>query len=213
MSAKWLLHHRACTSRLEDMGPGTYFHRVILEGGRGDNTRDIGSSSKTAHTSSSSSSGSSSSTTENSTSSTSTSTSGPLDSDPAPHDLLDPAHIRRIVFCCGKVFYHLYHARAAAGIRDVTLVRVEQIAPFPYDLIGPAVQKYPLAELVWVQEEAKNQGAWTYVKPRFDTALREARVDRAPIRFVGRKPSASPASGGYNVHVQEQKEVMDAALR
>jgi 2-oxoglutarate dehydrogenase E1 component len=188
MSAKWLLHHRACTSRVEDMGPGTYFQRVILEGGRGDNTRDITAKGDVADASDADTTGA------------------------AAGGLLDPAQIRRVLFCSGKVFYHLYHARAALGIRDVTIIRIEQIAPFPYDLVGPAIAKYPHAELVWVQEEPKNQGAWAYVKPRFDTTLREERIDRAPIRFVGRKPSSSPASGGYSVHTAEQRDVVDRAF-
>lgn len=56
------------------------------------------------------------------------------------------------------MFYHLYHARTAAQVKEITVIRVEQIAPFPYDLVGPAVKKFPAAELVWVQEEPKNQG-------------------------------------------------------
>ena len=189
MSAKWLLHHRACTSRVQDLGPGTYFNRVILEGGRGDNTRGT-AAAKAADADGDADGG----------------------TDGAVAALLGPTQIRRVLFCSGKVFYHLYHARAAMGVRDVTIVRVEQIAPFPYDLVGPAIAKFPHAEIVWVQEEPKNQGAWAYVKPRFDTTLREGQLDRAPIRFVGRPPSSSPASGGYSVHTTEQRGIVDRAL-
>ena len=85
---------------------------------------------------------------------------------------------------CTQMFYHLYHARAAAGIKTTTFVRLEQIAPFPYDIVARAIHRYPNAELVWVQEEPRNMGAWAYVKPRFDTTLREKLLDHAPIRYV-----------------------------
>ena len=83
-----------------------------------------------------------------------------------------------------QIFYHLHQARKAARIQDITIIRVEQIAPFPYDLIAPAINKFQNAELVWVQEEPKNMGAWTYVKPRFDTAMREWGIVRSPIRLM-----------------------------
>ena len=75
------------------------------------------------------------------------------------------------------------------------------------------ILKYPNAHLVWVQEEPKNMGAWNYVKPRFDTCMREHNLlVRQRIEFVGRKPAASPATGAYKVHVAEQKWVIDKAL-
>jgi 2-oxoglutarate dehydrogenase E1 component len=122
-------------------------------------------------------------------------------------------------------------------IDNISIIRIEQIAPFPYDLIGPAIRKYPAAELVWMQEEPKNQGntaaataiqelqltdcgfvclfvgAWAYIKPRFDTVLREYGIGRKSIRYIGRKPSASAATGSYKVHTQEQKEIIDLALK
>lgn len=91
-------------------------------------------------------------------------------------------------------------------------MRVEQIAPFPYDLLRDVMKKYSSAELVWVQEEPKNQGAWAYIKPRFDTALRQDNKSRVNIRFIGRKPSASAATGSYKLHTQEQRELLDLAL-
>jgi 2-oxoglutarate dehydrogenase E1 component len=111
----------------------------------------------------------------------------------------------------------LYHARTAAKIKDITLIRLEQIAPFPYDLIGPAIRKFHDAELCWVQEEPKNMGAWSYVKPRFDTTCREECSCDPPfpmksIRYIGRRPSASSATGGYKQHVKEQKEFLEEAL-
>ena len=90
--------------------------------------------------------------------------------------LLADRDIKRVVFCTGKMFYHLFHARNAAGIDDVKLVRIEQIAPFPYDLIMPCLMRYPNAEVVWCQEEPKNMGAYVYVKARLETSLRHIQV-------------------------------------
>lgn len=183
MSAKWLLHHRACVSHINDMTTGTFFQRVILEGGRGDNMsqRNKGTNER--------------------------------DNEEEENNLLDPLKIRRVLFCSGKVFYHLYHARHSMAIKDITIIRVEQIAPFPYDLIGPAIARYPNADLVWAQEEPKNQGAWGYVKPRFDTAMRDAGIkDRTNIRYIGRKPSSASAVGSYHIHDQEQKIFIKEAL-
>jgi len=172
-SPKWLLHHKACVSRLEDMAEGTFMARVITEGGRGDN---MATQKRTVK-------------------------------------LKPDAEIRRVIFCCGKVFYHLYHAREAAGLDDITIVRIEQIAPFPYDLIIPILDKYRSSELVYCQEEPKNQGAWSFVKLRLLTCIRENGLnDNRPVLYRGRKPSSSPASGGYSVHVSEQKAFIDAAL-
>jgi len=134
MSPKWLLHHRACVSSINDMATGTFFQRVILEGGRGDNMTQFNDNN------------------DNNDSN---------DNDiVTKYELLNASEIKRVIFCCGKVFYHLYHARQGSSIRDVTIIRIEQIAPFPYDLIAPAIKKFPnAADICWVQEEPKNQGS------------------------------------------------------
>ncbi|XP_020278096.1 2-oxoglutarate dehydrogenase, mitochondrial isoform X3 [Pseudomyrmex gracilis] len=84
----------------------------------------------------------------------------------------NPNGVKRLLFCSGKVYYDLKKARAERKLDDkIAIARVEQISPFPYDLVKKEAEKYPNAELVWSQEEHKNQGAWTYVQPRFHTAL------------------------------------------
>ena len=172
-SGKWLLHHKACVSRLDDMAEGTFFQRVISEGGRGDNMQ---TQKRTIR-------------------------------------LKPDAEIRRVILCSGKIFYHLYHAREAAGLDNVTIIRIEQIAPFPHDLLAPLLERFPNArEIVWCQEEPKNQGFWPFIRPRLQTCMRENGLDVKPLLYRGRKPSSSPASGGYSVHVTEQKTLIDAAL-
>ncbi|XP_071546217.1 2-oxoglutarate dehydrogenase complex component E1 isoform X4 [Panulirus ornatus] len=86
------------------------------------------------------------------------------------------ANVKRLIFCSGKVYYELTAARKEAGIEDkIAITRVEQIAPFPYDLIKQECDRYPEAELVWSQEEHKNMGAWSYIQPRIATALNHER--------------------------------------
>ncbi|XP_063975177.1 2-oxoglutarate dehydrogenase complex component E1 isoform X2 [Diachasmimorpha longicaudata] len=88
----------------------------------------------------------------------------------------NPSGVKRVIFCSGKVYYDLTKARIERSMNDkVAIARVEQISPFPYDLIKREVEKYPNAEVMWTQEEAKNQGAWSYVQPRFATALNGTR--------------------------------------
>ena len=80
--------------------------------------------------------------------------------------------VRKVVFCTGKVYYDLAKHRADSNIHDVALVRVEQIAPFPFDLVAEQIKRYPNASVTWAQEEPRNMGAWTYVAPRIMTATR-----------------------------------------
>uniref|UniRef100_A0A7S0ZH29 2-oxoglutarate dehydrogenase, mitochondrial n=1 Tax=Timspurckia oligopyrenoides TaxID=708627 RepID=A0A7S0ZH29_9RHOD len=127
--------------------------------------------------------------------------------------LAAPEHIRRIVFCSGKVYYDLYRERAKRDIQDVVFVRVEQIAPFPFDKVADAARKYPNADVVWCQEESKNMGAWSYVRPRIATALRVLNKDttREPA-YVGRMPSAAPATGNAQTHNEEHMNLLNKAL-
>ncbi|XP_014487647.1 PREDICTED: 2-oxoglutarate dehydrogenase, mitochondrial isoform X4 [Dinoponera quadriceps] len=84
----------------------------------------------------------------------------------------NPGNVKRLLFCSGKVYYDLKKARTERQMDDkIAIARVEQISPFPYDLVKKEAAKYSNAELMWSQEEHKNQGAWTYVQPRFHTAL------------------------------------------
>ncbi|KAJ1365206.1 2-oxoglutarate dehydrogenase, mitochondrial [Parelaphostrongylus tenuis] len=114
--------------------------------------------------------------------------------------------VQRLVFCTGKLYYDLINARKHVGKDDVVAIcRIEQLSPFPYDLIEAECQKYPGAELIWSQEEHKNMGAWGFVQPRFNSLLQSA---NRVIRYTGRHPSASPATGNKYTHLQEQKDMM-----
>ncbi|GMH36461.1 hypothetical protein BSKO_04329 [Bryopsis sp. KO-2023] len=130
--------------------------------------------------------------------------------------LLPADQIRRVIMCSGQIYYHLNAARRARRIRDVVFVRLEQICPFPHDRITAIVSQYKDAELVWCQEEPKNMGAWQFVKPRMDTAMRELcdSVGRKPrpVHYIGRASSAATATASYRIHQKETREIIDWAL-
>jgi len=145
----------------------------------------------------------------------------PLINDP---ELKDPVQVERVVLCSGKVFYDLGEARRKARgssptVREgssnpdenrVAIVRVEQFYPFPQNALKETLAGYPNAkELVWCQEEPKNMGGWTFMESRLENLL--SRCERP--RYVGREASASPATGSYAVHTQEQQRLVNEALK
>ncbi|MBX2886889.1 MAG: 2-oxoglutarate dehydrogenase E1 component, partial [Granulosicoccus sp.] len=125
-------------------------------------------------------------------------------------DDLDKSGVERLVLCSGKVYYDLLEARRTANIDKVALVRLEQLYPFPYDDMTLAVRQFPNAKsIVWCQEEPRNQGAWRSNRHRIERVLPDTVKS---VEFVGRSPSASPASGYMNQHLIEQKRLVDEAL-
>ena len=119
-----------------------------------------------------------------------------------------PAKARRLVLCTGKIYYDLNDARENADEADVSLVRVEQLYPFPETVLAEIGASYDgLKEVVWVQEEPRNRGAWTFMEPR----LRAQFPDLA-IGYVGRPASASPATGSLRHHRQQQADIVERAL-
>eukprot|EP00606_Chrysophyceae_sp_TOSAG23-5_P001557 GSChrysophyteH2.ASY1.ANO1.599.1 assembled CDS len=130
--------------------------------------------------------------------------------------LLPDNEIKKVILCSGKIFYQLFHMRESKGIRDTTFVRLEQIAPFPYDIMSTVIARYPEAEMVWCQEEPKNMGAYFYVKPRLATAMadleKEGGPAERPLKYVGRMPSGAPANGGMKQHLSDQREILQKAL-
>jgi 2-oxoglutarate dehydrogenase E1 component len=123
-------------------------------------------------------------------------------------DPTSPDSPKRLVLCSGKVFYDLLEAREEREIQDVAIVRVEQFYPFHTEMFERVVAPYKdAAEVVWAQEETRNRGGWTYMMPR----LMELFPDRE-IRYVGRGPSASPATGSPGVHRDEQAALVNEAL-
>ncbi|KAG2383552.1 hypothetical protein C9374_004223 [Naegleria lovaniensis] len=127
----------------------------------------------------------------------------------------DPKNVKRVVLCSGKVYYDLLAARTQKNIDNIALVRVEQLAPFPFHKIIEIMDKYSNAEVTWCQEEPKNYGAWLHVYPRLKTCLKHAhgkKHKQTDFKYFGRKISASPATGYASKHNQEQEELVTHAL-
>ena len=125
-------------------------------------------------------------------------------------DDLAALQIRRLVFCSGKVYFDLLKARRKDAIRDVALVRIEQLYPFPSDEYEAVLNRYPnVRDVVWCQEEPQNQGAWYQIRHR----LQELLGGRKQVLYAGRAPAAAPATGISKIHEAEQLALIDAALR
>ncbi len=123
-------------------------------------------------------------------------------------DSIDGAGVRRVLVCTGKVYYDLLAERQRSGRTDVALVRLERLAPLPVEELVEALAAYPGdAELVFVQEEPANQGAWPFVALNLHEHL-----DGRPLRRVSRKAASSPAVGTHKVHEREQAEIVAAAF-
>lgn len=125
-------------------------------------------------------------------------------------DPLDPAAVDRVVLCSGKIYYELLAARRAAALTNVAIVRVEQLYPYPFSIMADLVQKYESAShFAWVQEEPRNQGAWSYIENHIAPQL----SPHMALRYIGRVASPSPATGYHKVHQREQEDIIRAALR
>lgn len=128
---------------------------------------------------------------------------------PVIDDSASPAGVRRLLLCTGKIYFELRAELARSGRTGIALARVEQLYPFPATLVRGLVEKYREAsEIVWVQEEPANMGAWHFVFPRLHRIVGSSRE----IRYAGRAAGASPATGNHAVHVLEQKRLLDEAL-
>jgi multifunctional 2-oxoglutarate metabolism enzyme len=120
----------------------------------------------------------------------------------------DAASVRRVVLCSGKIAHEAMAERTKLGA-PVAVVRVEQLYPWPYARLDEVVARYPNAhQVVWLQEEPSNMGAWAFAQDR----LAERLGDRHEIIRVSRHESGSPATGSHTIHVQEQGAIIDAAL-
>jgi 2-oxoglutarate dehydrogenase E1 component len=124
--------------------------------------------------------------------------------------LADRETVRRVALCSGKVYYDLVAAREQAGASGpVALVRVEQLYPFPRAEVQAILSRYRQAtQLCWVQEEPRNMGAWHFVRPLLDDLLPEG----WELQYAGRDEAASPATGSYQVHQDEQQDLLEQAL-
>jgi 2-oxoglutarate dehydrogenase E1 component len=124
-------------------------------------------------------------------------------------DTLDLKRIRRVILCSGKVYYDLLKQRREAKLNDVVLIRIEQLYPFPKEALMAVLKDYAkVTDVVWCQEEPKNQGAWYCSQHYLLACLSKTQG----LRYVGRSASAAPAVGSPSVHSQEQQALLNEAL-
>jgi 2-oxoglutarate dehydrogenase E1 component len=126
--------------------------------------------------------------------------------------LVPDDQVRRVLLCSGKVYYDLAEERNKRGIKDVAIVRVEQLYPWPKDSVAGQIRRYPKAEVVWCQEEPGNMGPWMFVMPRLDFILDEMPGRQQRIIYCGRAPTAAAATGMHHAHDHEQAHLVEEAL-
>ena len=157
---KSLLRAKEVMSRLDEMGSGSSFHRIVAD------TEAVAEDDK----------------------------------------------MRRVVLCTGKVYFDLVKARTERSNDRVALVRVEQLYPFSFNTLSKVLQRYRNAEIVWCQEEPQNMGAWNFVDRRIERVLAGLDIAAKRPRFAGRVEAASPATGLFKRHVEEQADLVADAL-
>ena len=121
-------------------------------------------------------------------------------------DTLDPASIRRVLLCSGKIYYDLIEEREKRGGSATAIIRIEQLYPFRNDILADFLQQLPQnASLIWAQEEPENMGAWSYLRPKLIEQF-------GNIRYVGRPEDSCPAVASHHKHAEEQTAIISAAF-
>jgi 2-oxoglutarate dehydrogenase E1 component len=131
-----------------------------------------------------------------------------IDDDAFLSEQFNRADVRRVIVCSGKVYYTLLAAREDTAFDDVALVRLEQLHPFPFAEVRDTLSAYSTDDIVWCQEEPWNMGGWAYVQER----MRRVLSSGVHLRYVGRSEAASPATGSYTLHEQEETEFVREAF-
>ena len=123
---------------------------------------------------------------------------------------LDNKKVKRVLCCSGQVYFDLLAGRSERDIKDIAIVRLEQLYPFPADELKAELSKYPNAkEIMWAQEEPRNQGAWHQLRHRLEDVLEPKQV----LQYAGRPSSASPAVGYMSKHNAQLKTLVDDAMK
>ncbi len=119
-------------------------------------------------------------------------------------------NINKVVMCSGKIYFDLLEAREKYKRRDVVLLRIEQLYPFPAKSLVKSIKPYAKnAEFIWCQEEPKNMGAWSHVRDYIQWTLDFIKANNKNVSYIGRAPAASPATGYAKRHVAQQKGILE----
>lgn len=123
--------------------------------------------------------------------------------------------VEKVLLCSGKIFYELWNERANLKKENVAIIRIEELYPWPEAKLAEVLARYNKArDIVWVQEEPRNQGAWTYVFCQWMGGIGEfwKKAGDRPIRFIGRKSLAAPTTGSHKAHQRIQADIVQKAL-
>ena len=120
--------------------------------------------------------------------------------------------INRVILCSGKIYFEIHDQIEKMGIDNVTILRLDQIYPFPYEVLKEELEDYRKCEVYWVQEEPFNMGAYFFIKHRVESVFSSINHIEKTLLFIGRKASASPATGVHARHLQNQKNIINLAL-
>ena len=132
--------------------------------------------------------------------------------DDARDNLAKGKDVKRVVLCSGKVYYDLFEEREKRGIKNVVILRLEQLYPFPAKALANELKQYPNADVVWCQEEPRNQGSWWYIHERIEGVLSELKHKAGRPQYAGRPDAAAPATGLMKRHQEEQAKLVNEAL-
>ena len=126
--------------------------------------------------------------------------------------LVEDDKIKKVILCSSKVYYDLLSERDSNKKLDIYIIRLEQLYPFPAKALTPIISRFKNADFIWCQEEPKNMGPWNTMERYIDWCLTKAKCEKNKVKYVGRSPAASTATGLMSKHQKQQKMLIDSAL-
>jgi len=127
--------------------------------------------------------------------------------------LSEDSKIKKVIICSGKIYFDLLQAREKVKNKDVFIIRIEQLYPFPIKTLAKELKRFrKKSQFFWCQEEPKNMGAWNTVKNYIQRSLEYIEATNKEVKYIGRNPAASPASGYLKKHLAEQNEILEKVL-
>ncbi len=120
--------------------------------------------------------------------------------------------ITRVILCSGKIFFELQDNIENLKKENIHIIRIEQLYPFPYVTLTDAIKSFSDCEIIWCQEEPKNMGVWGFIRGRIKNILKDINAKQSKLYFIGRRAAASPATGVFDRHLANQKNILRLAI-
>jgi len=128
--------------------------------------------------------------------------------------LSEDKKIKKVILCSGKIYFDLLEAREKIKNKEIFIIRLEQLYPFPVKTLAKELKRFRKnSKFYWCQEEPQNMGAWNTTKNYIEWSLNYIKAANKEVKYIGRKPAASPASGYLKKHLAQQKEIIEKVLR